>query len=239
MHRTAGAWRRDDFSFQAYVPKNSARLCRDDARSVGVAVRHERCGEQSGDDGTEDQRVREVRQHRDSGIPENWHRDISSGGRTDEDASHQPECDRLHPYLNWCRAVHRSLVSLRSVSTSLSSSLSKIRPERAPASLPTRRRQCVHSFFTAAPGLDPQQMPRSSGLMMTHFSDRLANCVLREAHASWPRITMSRDELRCFQLVPCRGAHTQARSPSFSKPIPVASDVLGRAGGLYLLHSLA
>ena len=29
-------------------------------------VGHERCGEQSGDDGTEDQGIREIREHRDS-----------------------------------------------------------------------------------------------------------------------------------------------------------------------------
>ena len=33
----------------------------DDAGGVGVSVRPQRCGEQSGDDGTEDQRVRETR----------------------------------------------------------------------------------------------------------------------------------------------------------------------------------
>ena len=59
-----------------------------DARSVGVSVTHERCGEQSGDDGTEDQRVREIRNHRNSGTPAEWHRHASSRRRTDEDASH-------------------------------------------------------------------------------------------------------------------------------------------------------
>ena len=64
-------------SLSGVVSKTSCKTCCDDARSVGVSVSHERCGEQSGDDGTEDQRVREVREHRNSGIPEDWHRDSS------------------------------------------------------------------------------------------------------------------------------------------------------------------
>ena len=35
-----------------------------------LSVGHERCGEKSGDDGTEDQIIREVREYRDSGVPE-------------------------------------------------------------------------------------------------------------------------------------------------------------------------
>ena len=41
------------------LSKEQREICCDDARSVGVSFGHERCGEQSGDDGTEDQRVRE------------------------------------------------------------------------------------------------------------------------------------------------------------------------------------
>ena len=62
--------------------------CCDDGRSVSVSFGHKRSGEQSGDDGTEDQRVREIREHRNSGIPEDWHRDSSSRRRTSENASH-------------------------------------------------------------------------------------------------------------------------------------------------------
>ena len=43
---------------------------------------------------------------------------------------------------------------------------------------------------------------------ITHFSDRLVNCVLREAHVSWPRNTMSKEELKCSQHFPSQGAHT-------------------------------
>ena len=50
------------------------------------SVRHERCGEQAGDDGSEDQRVRETREHRNSTILGDWHCDSSSRRRTDEDA---------------------------------------------------------------------------------------------------------------------------------------------------------
>ena len=57
--------------------KVPCETCCDDARSVGVSL-DKRCGEQSGDDGTGDQRVREIREHRNSGIPEDWHRDSSS-----------------------------------------------------------------------------------------------------------------------------------------------------------------
>ena len=79
------AWR---MLFQAYSPKNNARLVVMMLESAGVSFGHKRCGEQSGDDGTEDQRVREIREHRNSGIPEDWHRDLSSRRRTDENASH-------------------------------------------------------------------------------------------------------------------------------------------------------
>ena len=75
-------------SLSGVFSEEQCKTCCDDARILGVSDRHERCGEQSGDGGTEDQRVREVREHRLSGIPEDWHRDSSSGGRTDEDASH-------------------------------------------------------------------------------------------------------------------------------------------------------
>ena len=43
---------------------------------------------QSGDDGTADQGARQTRGHRDSGVPQDWHRDSSSRRRSDEDASH-------------------------------------------------------------------------------------------------------------------------------------------------------
>ena len=59
------AWR---MLFQAYSPKNNARLV---VMMFEVLVFSlDTCGEQSGDDGTEDQRVREIREHRNSGIPE-------------------------------------------------------------------------------------------------------------------------------------------------------------------------
>ena len=76
------------FSLSGVFSEEQCKICCDDARSVGFSVRHERCCEQSGDDGTEDQRVREVREHRNFGILEDWHRDSSSGGRIDVDASH-------------------------------------------------------------------------------------------------------------------------------------------------------
>ena len=71
------AWR---MLFQAYslLSKEQCETCCHSARSVGVSFGHKRCGEQSGDDGTEDQRIRETREHRNSGIPEDWHRDSSS-----------------------------------------------------------------------------------------------------------------------------------------------------------------
>ena len=56
---------------------------------VGISVGHERCDEQSGDDGTEDQRVSGIREHRNSRISEDRHRDSSSRRRTNEDASHE------------------------------------------------------------------------------------------------------------------------------------------------------
>ena len=46
--------------------------------SAGVSVRHKRCGEQSGDDGTEDQGGREIREHGDAEVPEDWLCDSSS-----------------------------------------------------------------------------------------------------------------------------------------------------------------
>ena len=73
------AWR---MLFQA---KNTARLF---VMMLEVLAVLKRCGEQSGDDGTEDQRVREIREHRNSGISGDWHRDSSSRIRTDENASH-------------------------------------------------------------------------------------------------------------------------------------------------------
>ena len=57
-------------SLSSVFSKEQCKTCCDDARSVGVSVGHERCSEQSGDDGTEDQRVRKIREHRNSGIPE-------------------------------------------------------------------------------------------------------------------------------------------------------------------------
>ena len=54
MHHTAGAWRRGE----CLLSKKQCETCCDDAK---------RCGEQSGDDGTDDQRVREIREHE---IPE-------------------------------------------------------------------------------------------------------------------------------------------------------------------------
>ena len=59
------------------------------AGSVGVSARHERRGQQSGDDGTEDQGVREAREYRLSGVPEGRHRDSPDRRRTDENALHQ------------------------------------------------------------------------------------------------------------------------------------------------------
>ena len=75
-------------ALSSVLSKEPCETCCDDARSVGVSFGHKRCGEQSGDDGTEDQRVREIREHRSSGIPEDWHRDSSSRRRTVENASH-------------------------------------------------------------------------------------------------------------------------------------------------------
>ena len=74
-------------ALSSVLSKEQCETCCDDARSVGVSFGHKRCGEQSGDDGTEDQRVREIREHRNSGIPEDWHRDSSGRRRTDENAS--------------------------------------------------------------------------------------------------------------------------------------------------------
>ena len=71
-------------ALSSLLSKEQCETCCDDARSVGVSFGHKRCGEQSGDDGTGDQRVREIREHRNSRIPEDWHRDSSSGRRTDE-----------------------------------------------------------------------------------------------------------------------------------------------------------
>ena len=68
--------------------KEQCETCCDDARSVGVSFGHKRCGEQSGDGGTEDRLVREIREHRNSGIPEGWHRDSSSRRRTGGNVSH-------------------------------------------------------------------------------------------------------------------------------------------------------
>ena len=68
--------------------KEQCMTCCDDARSDGVSVRHERCGELSRDDGTGNHRVQEIREHRNSRTLKDWHRDSSSGGRTNVDASH-------------------------------------------------------------------------------------------------------------------------------------------------------
>ena len=51
-----------------------------------VSGGHELCGERSGNDGTEDQGVREAREHRHSGVPQGWHRDSPDGRGTDENA---------------------------------------------------------------------------------------------------------------------------------------------------------
>ena len=83
-----GAWTRGKFFFKLTLQRNESETCCDDARNVGVSFGHNRCGEQSGNDGMEDQRVREIREHRNSGIPEDWHRDSSSGRGTDENVFH-------------------------------------------------------------------------------------------------------------------------------------------------------
>ena len=75
-------------ALSSVLSKEQCETCCDDARSVGVSFGHKRCGEQSRDDGTDDQRVREIREHRNSGISEDWHRDSSSSRMTDENASH-------------------------------------------------------------------------------------------------------------------------------------------------------
>ena len=78
-------------ALSSLLSKEQCETSCDDARSVGVSVGHKRCGEQSGDEGTEDGRVREIREHRNSGIPKDWHRDSSSTRRIDENASqHEP-----------------------------------------------------------------------------------------------------------------------------------------------------
>ena len=75
-HCQCSAWLGDALS--SVFLKEKCKVGCDDAGGGAVSVRHERCGEQSGDDGTEDQGVRETRHHRD---PPNrrW---------TDEDAPH-------------------------------------------------------------------------------------------------------------------------------------------------------
>ena len=75
-------------SLSCVFSKEQCNTFCDYARGVCVSFRHVLCGEQSGDDGTADQRAREIREHLGSGIPEDWHRDSWSRGRTDEDASH-------------------------------------------------------------------------------------------------------------------------------------------------------
>ena len=51
-------------ALSSLLSEKESETCCDDARSVGVSFGHNRCGEQFGNDGTEDQRVREIRQHR-------------------------------------------------------------------------------------------------------------------------------------------------------------------------------
>ena len=50
------------------LSKEQCETCCTHTRSVGVSFGHKRCGEQSGDDGTDDQRVREICEHRNSRI---------------------------------------------------------------------------------------------------------------------------------------------------------------------------
>ena len=79
------AWR---MLFQAYSPKNNARLV---VMMLGVLAFPLDTNDVVNSLETmerEDQRVREIREHRNSGIPEHWRRDSSSRRRTDENASH-------------------------------------------------------------------------------------------------------------------------------------------------------
>ena len=58
-HRQCSAWLGHGGVADALSSVFSEEQCKvgcDSAGGVGVSVRHERCGEQSGDDGTEDQR---------------------------------------------------------------------------------------------------------------------------------------------------------------------------------------
>ena len=59
-------------ALSSVTPEEQCKVGCDDVGGVGVPVRHERCDVQSGDDGTEDQGVREMRERRDSGVLEDW-----------------------------------------------------------------------------------------------------------------------------------------------------------------------
>ena len=93
MRQTAGEWKRGVCSSKR-TPEEQREAGRDDAGSIGVSGGHERRGQRSGNDGTEDQGVREAREHRHSGVPQGRHRDSPDGRGTDENAPHH-ECAQV------------------------------------------------------------------------------------------------------------------------------------------------
>ena len=73
------------------LPEEQREAGRDDAGSVGVSSGHERCGQQSGHDGTKDEGILEAREHQHSGFPQGRYRDSADGRGTDDNALHH-EC---------------------------------------------------------------------------------------------------------------------------------------------------
>ena len=106
-----------------------------------------------------------------------------------------------------CRPQRSLLMTGHNVGAHNNSSLNKLDKRAAPVQIAVARQEPEKKHETLSTVLHCSHPPSSNDVHFA-FSDRLVNSVLREAHASWPRITMSRDESRCSQLFPCRGAHT-------------------------------
>ena len=177
MRHTAEEWKRGVCSSKR-APEEQHEAGRDAAGSIGVSGGHERRGQRSGNDGTEDQGVREAREHRHSGVPQGRHCDSPDGRGTNENALHH-ECAQVDGVPGLKAEVTNVEQAQRAVVTKVWTRSRRDRPKELPNVLETAK-----SLRSCAGTAKRKATERQSAARDTKVSARENRQVRRKAMAT-------------------------------------------------------